>query len=266
MSVLSESQSADGVPTLDFTLSSALLIPDFVQQALGLDLFVHVDDTQLTPLDDLKEWMRADPWRVGELFESVGDLLLGDERAARKAAEKAGVEFDLVGFELGRMEGDTGFENFNPGWAAGLLRLALEEADAVQAYSRKAHDADFALAVSFQLPDPRRHPRFRREDIAAALATQAPAAHARGRFPGRAARLELSGAFQLDLSPPGGGPVLTRSNGVGFMRVPCADARVGDETRAHLSLAYPLEAEAYFLMTFEAMRRALSLKTGAHAS
>lgn len=249
-----------GVPQLDFTLSAALLIPDFVEQALGLDLFAQADDTQLTPLDDLKEWMRADPWRTGELFERAGDLLLGDERAARKAAEAAGVEFDLVGFELGRMEADSGYESFDPAWAASLLRLAVEEADALQAYSRKAHDMDFALAVSFQLPDPRRNPRFSREAIASALLAHGRTVPAQSLAAGRAPHLELGGAFQLDLSAPGGGPSLERANGVGFVRVPCADPRAGDEAVAHLSLAYPLESEGYFLMTFEALRQALSLK------
>lgn len=251
----------EGAPSLDFTLSTALLIPDFVEQALGLDLFVHADDTQVTPLDDLKEWMRSDPWRTGDLFERCGDLLLGEERAARKAAEKAGMEFDLVAFELAQMEGDAGYESFDPAWSASLLRLALEEADAVQAWSRKAHGVDFALAVSFQLPDPRQHRRFSRESIASALLAQGMKGPAAALAAGRAARLELGGAFQVDLSAPGGGPSLQRSNGVGFIRVPCADPRAGDDTVAHLSLAYPLESEGYFQMTFEALRLALALKT-----
>jgi hypothetical protein len=253
-------------PSFDFTLSSALLIPDFVEQALALDLFAQVGDTHITPLDDLKEWMRSDPWRSGELFERAGELLLGPERAARKAAEKAGLEFDLAGFELERMEGEPGYETFDPAWTVSLLRLALDEADAVQAFSRKAHEADFALAVSFHLPDPRKHPRFSREAIAAALVAHGGTAPAGSLAAGRAPRLELDGAFQLDLSAPGGGPVLVRGNGVGFVRVPCADPRVGDGTVAHLSLAYPLESEGYFLMTFDALRQALSLKTGIHAS
>jgi hypothetical protein len=250
----------DGAPSLDFTLSTALLIPDFVEQALALDLFVHADDTQLTPLDDLKEWMRSDPWREGDLFERCGEVLLSEERAARKAAEKAGLEFDLVAFELAHMEADPGYETFDPPWTASLLRLALEEADAVQAWSRRVHGVDFALAASFQLPDPRQHRRFSREAIAAALLERGMAAPAASLAAGRAAHLELSGAFQLDLSAPGGGPSLRRGNGVGFLRVPCADPRAGDATVAHLSLAYPLESEGYFLMTFDALRRDLALQ------
>lgn len=230
---------------LDFSLSSALLIPDFVEQALGSGLFDHVEDTQLTPLDDLKDWMRSDPWRAGDLFGRVDALLLGEERAARKAAEKAGLRFDLVDYELGRLDDADGYERFDARQAAEILRLAVEEADALQAYSRKSAGVDFALAVGFQLPDPRRHPRFTREDLARAL--------------GGRERPELAGAFQVDLSPPGGGPALEERNGVGFLRVPCEDPRVGDGTVAHLSLAYPLEARGYFLLTFEALRRALSL-------
>ncbi|HTB22904.1 MAG TPA: hypothetical protein VK914_09375 [bacterium] len=252
-------------PELGFTLSTGLLIPDFVEQALGLDLFARGEGAQLTPLDDLKEWMRSDPWREGELFEGVGELLLGEERLARAAAEKAGAAFDLAGFELGQMEADPGYECFDPARAASILRLVVEEADALQAFNRKAHDADFALAVSFHLPDPRRHPRFSREAIARALAGHGMSA-AEALAKGRAPRLELDGAFQVDLSAPGGGPVLERANGVGFLRVPCADPRVGDETVAHLSLAYPLESEGYFMLTFDALRQALSLKPGTNAS
>jgi hypothetical protein len=250
-----------GAPTLGFTLATALLVPDFVRQALSQEgLFENVQDTQLTPLDDLKDWMRSDPWRSGDLFSRASDLLLAEERQARAAAKKAGVEFDEVGFELEAMEEDPGFESFDPEWAADLLRLAVEEADSVQAWCRRTHGVDFALAASFQLPDPRRHRVFRREDIGAALAAHATPALAQAVATGRAARLELAGAFQLDLSAPGAGPSFGRANGVGFVRIPCADPRCGDETVAHLSLAYPLDSEGYFLMTFDALRRALTLK------
>jgi hypothetical protein len=262
MSVWNGQDLARGVPTLGFTLSTALLAPGFVEQALGTEgLFAHVDDTQLTPLDDVKEWLRADPWRGGELFEQVSEALLGSERAARREAEKAGVEFDLVGFELDQMEGDESYESFDPAWSATILRLVIEEADAVQSWSRRAHEADFALAVSFQLPDPRKHRIFSRESIAAALSSHSGPALAANLAAGRGVHLELGGAFQLDLSGPGGGPALARGNGVGFVRIPCADPRTGDETVAHLSLAYPLESEGYFLMTFDALRQALALKT-----
>jgi hypothetical protein len=271
MSAFNGQRLDQGPPSLGFTLSTALLMPGFVEQALGLtDLFVHVDDTQITPLDDLKEWMRSDPWRAGELFETCGELLLGEERRARKAADKAGAAFDLVEFELAQMDGDATYESFDPAWAARLLRLAVEEADAVQQWSRRAHGVDFALAASFQLPDPRKHTRFSRESIAEALLRDAlepvPGSLAAAVAAGRPAHLELSGAFQMDLSAPGGGPSLARSNGVGFVRVPCADPRAGDETVAHLSLAYPLEAEGYFTKTFEALRQDLALKPGPQAA
>lgn len=250
-----------GAPGLGFTLSSALLIPGFVEQALGLDLFVHPEDTQLTPLDDVKEWMRSDPWRKGELFGRVGDALLGDERKARKLAEKAGAQFDPVGFELEQMEADPTYETFNAVWAADILRLVLEEADPLQAWSRRELAADFALGVSFQLPDPRRHPRLSREAIAAAMARHGAAAASQALAQGRAPKLELSGAFQLDLgAADSAGPSLERRNSVGFVSVPIADPRAGDETRAWLSLAYPLESEGYFLLTFDSLRQALALK------
>lgn len=250
------------VPTLGFTLSSAHLIPGFVEQALSTDLFARTQDTQLTPLDDVKNWMRSDPWRAGELFEQVGGLLLAEERKARALAEKAGVQFDLVGFELEQMESDQSYESFDPAWAATVLKLVIEEADALQAWCKRESGMDFALAASFILPDPRKHPRFSPEAIARALSEHgASAAALTALGSGRKTPLELSGAFQVDLAASGGGPEFSRKNGVGFVRVPCADARAEDETVAHLSLAYPLEAEGYFLMTFDALRQELTLKT-----
>jgi hypothetical protein len=248
-------------PSLGFTLASAHLIPGFVDQAMASGLFANVHDTQITPLDDVKEWMRSDPYRAGELFEQVGDVLLGAEREARKVAEKAGVEFDPVGFELSQMEEDETWESFNAEWAGNILKLAVEEADALQAWSRREHAADLALGVSFQLPDPRKHSTLSREAIAAALLTHGNVAAAKALHEGRAPKMEMSGAFQLDLGPKGSeGPNLARHNGVGFVRVAIADPRAGDDTLAWLSLAYPLEAEGYFLLTFDALRQTLALK------
>lgn len=252
---------AAGTPTLGFTLSTATLIPAFIEQALGRDLFVHAHDTQITPLDDLKEWMRADPWRPGQLMEDVGEVLLGAERKARKVADKAGVPFDPVGFELEQMESDSTFESFDPLWTRQIFALAIEEAEELQAWSRREHGVDFALAASFQLPDPRKHPRFSFESLAASLAE-----HGADRdlveavLKGRAARAEMSGSIQMDFSDPGKQPSYARRNNVGFVRIPIADPRAGDGVQAHLALAYSLEAEGYFLRTFDALRQDLALK------
>jgi hypothetical protein len=118
-----------------------------------------------------------------------------------------------------------------------------------------------ALAASFQLADPRKNPALSREAIAAALLAHGNAGAAKALHEGRAPKMEMSGAFQLDLgAPASAGPDLQRRNGVGFVRVPIADPRAGDETLAWLSLAYPLESEGYFLLTFDALRQALALK------
>jgi hypothetical protein len=256
-------------PSLGFTLASALLIPSFVRQVLESAYVYDTANTQVTPLDDIKQWMREDPWRTGELFEQLGDVLLGEEKKARKVAEKAGVEFDVVGFELEQMNSDDTYESLTPEWAARCLELAIDEADAINAWSRRANVVDLALAVSFQLPDPARHSLFSREQIAASLASYGADVKAvEAVMKGRKSGLELSGAFQLDLTARGGGktPVFSRQNNVGFVTVPLADARAGDETSAYFSLAYPLEAEGYFLMTFDALRQSLTLKkTGEEA-
>jgi hypothetical protein len=250
-------------PSLGFTLASAQLIPSFVRQALDSGFFYDTVNTQVTPLDDIKQWMREDPWRTGDLFEQLGDVLLGDEKKARKVAEKAGVEFDVVGFELEQMNADDTYESLTPEWAARCLELAVDEADAIQAWSRRTNGVDLALAVSFQLPDPGRHTLLSREQIAAALAKygadpKAVEAVTKNKRSG----LEMSGAFQLDFTAREGGklPFFSRINNVGFVTVPLADPRAGDETLAYLSLAYPLESEGYFLLTFDALRESLALK------
>jgi hypothetical protein len=248
-------------PNLGFTLSSAQLIPSFIEQALALDLFARVQDTQITPLDDLKNWLRQDPYRTGELVGQVHELLLGEEDKARAVAEKAGVQFDVVGYELEEMESDPTYEAFNAEWTGIILKLLIEEADSLQAWSKRENGMDLAMAVSFQLPDPRKHPRFSPEQIAQALAAHGAKPEALAAISkGRKAPVELSGAFQIDLSASGEGPRYERKNGVGFVKVPCADMRAGDECVAHLSMAYPLEAEGYFLLTFDELRKTLTLK------
>ena len=250
-------------PSLGFTLASAQLIPGFVRQALEGGLFMDTLNTQVTPLDDLKQWMRDDPWREGELFGQLSDLLLGEEKKARKVAEKAGVEFDVVGFELEQMNGDDTYESLTPEWAARCFELVIDEADTVQAWSQRTHGLNLAMAISFQLPEPGRNPKLSRESIASSLAAYGASKKALDAvLTNKKSGLEFSGAFQLDLTARNGGkvPAFSRINNVGFVSVPISDPRAGDETLAHLSLAYPLEAEGYFLLTFDALRQSLTLK------
>jgi hypothetical protein len=248
-------------PSLGFTLSSASLIPSFIEQALGRDLFAHTHDTQITPLDDVKNWMRANPYRTGQLFEEVHGLLLGEELKVRKVAEKAGTQFDHVGYELDQMDEDSTFESFDPAWTARIFSLVLEEAEDIQAWSQREHGVDFALAASFQLGDLRKHPRFNFEALAAALSTYGAAKPlVEAVMKGKPVKAELSGSFQLDFTAPGNTPHYARRNNVGFVRVPLADLRAGDGVHAHLALAYSLEMEGLFLQTFDALRQDLALK------
>lgn len=261
MSVWNGQDLAKETPSLGFTLSTASLIPAFIEQALGRDLFVHANDTQITPLDDVKDWMRENPFRAGQLFEDVHAVLLGEELKARKLAEKAGVKFDPVGFELEQMEHDASFESFDPLWTRQIFALAIEESEEIQAWSRREHGVDFALAASFQLPDPRKHPRFNWEAQAGALATHGAAKPLIEQvLKGRQAKAEMAGSFQLDFTDPGKAPSYERRNNVGFVRVPIADPRAGDGVIAHLALAYSLEAEGLFLQAFDALRQDLALK------
>lgn len=233
-------------------LATGLLIPEFVAQTLATGLFDRVEDTCLTPLDDLKDWMRSEPRREGEAFARAAELLLSGERAARHLAEREGRRFDLVEYELSLLEGDGDYERFGPPDAIDLLRLVVEEADAIQEFSRGAHGTDFALSVGLRLPDPRRNPRLAPDEVVRALGT--------GAVGNR--RLELDGAIQVDLSAPGEHPVLEERNGVAFVPIICDDPRVGDATVAHLSFAYPVAARGYFFLTFEALRLDLTLGAG----
>lgn len=247
-------------PSFGFTIDSALLIPSFIRRALDTDYFYDKANTQVTPLDDIKQWMREDPWRAGDLFEQLSDVLLGDEKKARKVAEKAGVEFDVVGFELEQMNSDDSYESLTPEWAARCIELAVDEADAINAWSNRANGVDLALAVSFQLPDPGRHTLLSREEIAASLEKYGAKPKAvEAVLKNKKSGLELSGAFQLDFAAKTGGktPSFSRVNNVGFVTVPLTDQRAGDETLAYLSMAYPLESEGYFLLTFDGLRQSL---------
>jgi hypothetical protein len=248
-------------PSLGFTLSSAALIPAFIQQSLEGGLFGHIHDTQVTPLDDVKDWMRSDPWRTGRAFEELSELLLGEERKARREAGRAGVDFDPVGYELEQMAEDDSFEHFDPEWTRRIFDLVIEESEAIQAWSRREHGCDLALAASFFLAEPRKHPRFSNAQLAAAYAAYGGRPEiVEALAAGRAHKLELSGAFQLDFTDPGRAPAYARKNGVGFVRVPIEDPRAGDGVQAHLALAYPLESEGLFLLTFDALRQDLALK------
>jgi hypothetical protein len=248
-------------PSLGFTLSTAMLIPGFIEQSLDRDLFAHVKDTQITPLDDMKDWMRGNPYRSGGLFDEVFGLLLSEELKLKNHVEKTGQKFDPLDYELEQMDSDSTYESFDPHWTGRIFALAIEEAEELQAWSRKEHDVDFALSASFQLPDLRKHPRMNWEACAAALAAYgAPKATVEAVLKGRQPKLELSGSFLLDFTDPGKTPSFSRRNNVAFVRVPLADPRAGDGVHAHLSLAYSVEAEGLFLATFDALRQDLTLK------
>ena len=59
--------------------------------------------------------------------------------------------------ELNQRDADPSFECFDPAWAARILKQVLEEADEINAFNRKVHGVNLALAVSFQLPGPGRN-------------------------------------------------------------------------------------------------------------
>src|SRR5688572_26992972 len=124
------------VPELGLRLNFASLIPDFADQILTSGLVADTEHLLLTPLDDLKAWLRTqNPGEAGLKFD-VREMLLGQEEIDRTKAAAAGTRFDLVDYELGQMQADESYEQFNAEWARNILALVVEEADALQLWAK----------------------------------------------------------------------------------------------------------------------------------
>ncbi len=247
-------------PELGLRIDFASLIPDFASQFLESGLCAETERTLLTPLDDLKAWLRQSKGGE-ELQKQVHEALLGQEDKDRAKAIAAGKKFDLVDYELEMMSGDESYEQFNPGWVRSILALVIEEADALQAFAKAEIKSDFSIAASFILPDPRKNPLLSPADIEASLRKFGADDKLIARcFKAQGKRPEYSGAILLELGPRGVAPALPQAKDTGFVRVGLVDARAGDECDAALRLAYPLELEGYFLLSFDAARSRLTLK------
>lgn len=247
-------------PELGLRLELATLIPDFVSQFLESGLCTETESLLLTPLDDLKNWLRASTGGE-ELQRQVHEALLGQEDKDRAKAAAAGKKFDLVDYELELMSTDESYERFNPGWARSIMALVIEEADSLQAFAKAELEQNFFMGVSFMLPDPRKNPLLSPADIEAALRKFGADDKLIARsLKGQGKKPEYSGAIQLELSPRGQAASLPRAKETGFVRVAIGDARAGDSCDATLCLAYPLELEGYFLLSFDAARGRLTLK------
>jgi hypothetical protein len=218
------------VPELGLRLDFASLVPEFAVQLLESGLCTGTERTLITPLDDLKAWLRTqNPGEAG-LLHDVRELLLAQEEKDRAKAAAEGIRFDLVDYELQQMNADESYEQFNPEWARNILALAVEEADALQAFNLAELKSEFSLSMSFSLPK------------------------AKGKGP------EPSGMLLLEFSARGAKLPPKPRGSTAFVRVEINDRRAGDATDAHLSLAYPLELEARFLAAFDALRKQLTLK------
>jgi hypothetical protein len=248
-------------PELGMRLDLADLIPEFAAQFLESGLCVETDRLLITPLDDLKAWLRTlSPGEPG-LRQEIRDLLLAQEEIDMAKALKAGEKFDPVDYELSQMASDESYEQFDVAWTKKILALALDEADVLQDFNAGEFHQDFTLAVSFTLPDPRKHPLFKPMEIEENLRKfgaedklVARALKAQGR------RVECTGALLLEFYKRGRLRGLKSVGSTGFVGVGLGDSRAGDATDVDLSLAYPLELEGYFLQTFDQLRKQLTLK------
>jgi hypothetical protein len=250
-----------GTASLGLRLEFASLIPDFADQLLESGLLTDTGHLLLTPLDDLKAWLRAqNPGEAG-LLHDVREMLLGQEEKDRAKAAAAGAKFDLVDYELTQMQSDETYERFNPEWARNILALVIEEADSLQAWAKAELGTNFSIAMSFVLPDPRKNELLSPEAIEASLRKfGADDAMIKHTIYGQGKRPEYTGALLLELAERGQAGPPRPAGGTCFVALGLADKRAGDLSDASVSLAYPRELEGYFLLTFDTLRQQLTLK------
>jgi hypothetical protein len=246
------------VPDFGVGLPLGLQAPEFISQFLQTG---YVQDGKngaecflLTPLDDLKGWLRGLPAGAGEELEDLREILLSLEIEARKQSGLDGEVFDLVDFELDQMDHDDTWETFEPEVIRRVLQVVLDQADEIAPYLERETGYPFFLSVGFALPKPDRHPWMKKDDILAALKAYPYLAKGLPDSQGVQASIHLDFVVKDR-------PVLARDAENGVVRVALEDARVGDRVSLQLSLAYPLAAEGYFLATFDAISSAMRLKS-----
>jgi hypothetical protein len=224
------------VPEFGLKLPLALLAPQFLFQFLQSNL-VRQEPHLISPLDDLKEWLRREGSKGGESRQELLEVLLGDEKEARLEATGNGQQFDQLEYDLERME-EPGWECFSAEECQRLLEDLLEDIDVCRPAIEAEGDGEpFSLSFSFGLPLRPKNPGQPRLDP-----------------------IDLTGMIQFDFAAPGKAPSLARTAETGIVRILVEDKRVGDASELQLSLAYPLEHQDYFLETFEALGKELSLK------
>jgi hypothetical protein len=220
---------------LGLSLPSALLVPQFVRQLALARAFVPQAELPLTPLEDLKEWLREERQAGhGGQHEELLGLLLGDEDAARSAAQGSGELFDQLEYEMQALEMDDSYGCFTPDALARVLELTLDQGDELAAWAERELGGPLNLAVGLRLPPPA--------------------------GPARLLPSQLEASLNLDLHLPDAAPSLEASADSGMLRVPLQDARVGDGSNLTLSFSYPLAVEAHFLRVAQALVKELNLK------
>jgi hypothetical protein len=216
-------------------LPSALLAPQFVRQAAEAKAFAPQAELPLTPLEDLKEWLRQEreAGRAGQHEELLG-LLLADEDEARRQALESGELFDQLAHEMEALEADDSYGCFDPDGLARVLELVLDRGDELAAWAEMELSGPLSLSVGLRLLPP---------------------AGAR-----RLAPQLLEASLNLDLHLPGKAPSLEPSMESGVLRVPLQDARVGDCCRLSLYFTYPLALQEHFMQAADALAKSMSLK------
>jgi len=227
------------VPASPFglTLPSALLAPQFVRQAAASSAFARQAELPLTPLEDLKEWLRQErqAGRGGE-HEELSGLLLADEDSARSLALESGELFDQLEYEMEALEADDSYGCFDADGLARVLELVLDRGDELAAWAELELAGPLSLAVGLKLP---------------------PLPSGEGR---RLAPQLLEASLNLDLHLPGSALAPEAGLESGVLRVPLQDARVGDRCSLDLYFVYPLALQGHFLRAAQALAASMSLK------
>jgi hypothetical protein len=213
------------------TLPFALLAPEFVVQFLQAPAVKAQLAFHLSPLDDVRTWLRAEGDRGGEARQALVETLLSEEKEERARARAEGRVFDLLDFEFSQMERE-GYDAFSLPELQQVLTIILDEADALRAAVEREAQTGFNLGVAFSLS---------------------------GQAQERKSS-DLGGMLNLDLVPHGQASLPEAGQEAGVMKVPISDPRAGDETDLVLSLAYPMAEQERFLQAFRSIAGDLSLK------
>ena len=100
----------DDLEAFSLELSLPGVIPRFIEKWFQHRLISGVENSLVSELDDLKEWLRVSAGELSRQSTAVAELLLIHEKKLQQQAEEKGEVFDRLGFELEQLDQDENFE------------------------------------------------------------------------------------------------------------------------------------------------------------